>query len=105
MTLTLLAKRRKYLVLFQASNIVLFLQPDRPLRAHLLHGSSWIHTSTGLGGKAHIRYFWDNTVFERDEHLSRAECKSELGIHVQVCCHPETCCFQAFLSAFKNSKN
>ena len=39
----------------QASNPVLLLQPDCPLCAHLLHGSPWIHSSTGLGGETHSR--------------------------------------------------
>ena len=38
----------------------------------------------------------------------KAECKSETGILVQVCCHPETCCIPAFFAfdcKFTNLKN
>ena len=47
----------------QASHPVLLLQPDRSLRADLLHGSAWIYASTGFGGET---YAWwvDLTVCE-----------------------------------------
>ena len=39
----------------QTSHPVLLLQPDRTLCVDLLHGSSWIHSSTRFGGETHIR--------------------------------------------------
>ena len=42
--------------LLQASDPLLLLQPDCPLRAHLLNGSPWIHSSTWLRRETHTRF-------------------------------------------------
>ena len=48
-------KNGLYIISLQTSHPVLLLQPDRTLRADLLHGSAWIHASTGFGGET---YAW-----------------------------------------------
>lgn len=39
----------------QTEDAVLFLQPDRAVRAHLVHGSPGLHAASGLRRKAHTR--------------------------------------------------
>ena len=41
-----------------SKNLVLLLQPDSSLRAHRLHGCSWLHPPTWLGREAFLR--WEN---------------------------------------------
>ena len=68
----------------QTSNPVLLLQPDCPLRAHLLHGSPWIHSSTWLGGETHTRCSYN--------HLNWTQYQTLLEImtftRVCSCAHP-----------------
>lgn len=39
----------------QTENVVLFLQPDRAVRAHLVHGPLGLHAAAGLRRKADAR--------------------------------------------------
>lgn len=39
----------------QTEDVVLFLQPDRAVRAHLVHGSPGLYATSGLWRKAHTR--------------------------------------------------
>ena len=82
----------------QAPNPVLLLQPDCPLCAHLLHGSPWFHSSTWLGGETHSRCSFKSKCNYFSSVKMMCERKSETGIHVQVCRHPQTCCIPAFFA-------
>lgn len=39
----------------QETDAVLLLQPDRAVRADLLHGPAWVHSTSRLGRETHTR--------------------------------------------------
>ena len=75
----------------QASNAVLLLQPDCPLRAHLLHGSPWIHSSTWLGGETHSRFSYNHLKQTLIENINHFPSDKDMFSDVHVSQHVHTC--------------